>query len=57
MHNINIVFSVIQARATETSQCSWYVSSVLIDTTLGVLANYLLLSLLTSLLSKFAKAG
>lgn len=51
VHFINLIFSVVFGSRTGTDQCAWYFTSILIDTTFGVLVNWLLLKCLQSTLT------
>lgn len=42
---INTLFSVLESSHSETDQCAWYVTSILIDVTLGVWVAFRLLAL------------
>ncbi len=47
IHYINLIFSIVYGNKSQTNQCSWYNSSVLIDTTFGILIDYALLVFFT----------
>ena len=61
VHFINLFFSVFYGNKTHSDQCTWYLTSILIDTTFGILVNWTLLKLVQSLLngenSKSLKSG
>ena len=61
VHFINLGFSVFYGTKTGTDQCAWYLTSILIDTTFGILVNWFLLKLVQSMLdeerSKSLKSG
>jgi len=50
VHFVNLFFSVIYSKRTGSDQCAWYFTSILIDTTFGILVNWSLLLLVQSCL-------
>ena len=48
VHFINLIFSVIFAHRTGSDQCTWYLTSILIDCTFGICVNWTLLRLVQS---------
>lgn len=51
IHYVNLIFSVIYGNNSHSNQCSWYNSSILIDTTFGIIIDYYLLLILTKLIT------
>lgn len=45
IHIINILFSLFESSMEHSDQCAWYVTSIFIDVTLGVLINFILIKI------------
>ena len=52
IHLINTLFSVIFGNRSHTDQCGWYITSILIDVTLGIVINWTLLKMFDRLFAK-----
>ena len=50
VHFVNLFFSIFYGEATGSDACAWYFTSVLIDTTAGVLINWILLQIVQKLI-------